>query len=141
MAWKKPAPIVPGSCCAGLASQTDLWANDNQIENLDEVEAALRPFQPTLSCLYLKVRQACTIHGSWLQGLRKAQAGWSLHATCVCRATLHWRHHDSAKSQQSVACLGTAPQGSPGTGGTDYRLRMQHLLSLCNNLCRTFTPL
>ena len=33
---------------------TDLWLNDNQIESLEEVEAALQPQRETLSCLYLK---------------------------------------------------------------------------------------
>lgn len=33
---------------------TDLWANDNQIESLDEVEAALASQQGSLSCVYLR---------------------------------------------------------------------------------------
>lgn len=33
---------------------TDLWANDNQIESLDEVEGALRSQAGSLSCVYLR---------------------------------------------------------------------------------------
>lgn len=33
---------------------TDLWANDNQIESLDEVEAALKSQAGSLSCIYLR---------------------------------------------------------------------------------------
>lgn len=33
---------------------TDLWANDNQIESLDEVEVALASQRGSLSCLYLR---------------------------------------------------------------------------------------
>ena len=41
------------SSCSPL-QLSDLWLNDNQIESLDEVEAALQPQRPTLSCIYLK---------------------------------------------------------------------------------------
>ena len=36
-----------------LEQLTDLWLNDNQIESLDEVEAALQAQRPTLTCIYL----------------------------------------------------------------------------------------
>lgn len=32
---------------------TDLWANNNRLGSLDEVEAVLQPISATLSCLYL----------------------------------------------------------------------------------------
>ncbi len=37
-----------------LTTLTDLWANDNQIEDLDEVEAALRTTAGSLETLYLR---------------------------------------------------------------------------------------
>lgn len=33
---------------------TDLWANDNQIGSLDEVEAALKSQRGSMSCVYLR---------------------------------------------------------------------------------------
>lgn len=59
------SPYVP-TCCRGAgnppthptlplsAQLTDLWLNDNAIESLDEVEAALASQRATLSCVYLK---------------------------------------------------------------------------------------
>ncbi|KAK2076804.1 hypothetical protein QBZ16_005030 [Prototheca wickerhamii] len=32
---------------------TDLWANDNQLESLEEVETVLQQYSQTLSCVYL----------------------------------------------------------------------------------------
>lgn len=33
---------------------SDLWANDNQIESLDEVEEALRSQHKSMTCIYLR---------------------------------------------------------------------------------------
>jgi hypothetical protein len=44
-----------GSCITSKMSKlTDLWANDNAIEDLDGVESALRPVRSTLTTLYLQ---------------------------------------------------------------------------------------
>lgn len=44
------------------AQLTDLWANDNALESLDEVEEALRSQRPTLSCLYLRGNPCAAAH-------------------------------------------------------------------------------
>jgi protein phosphatase 1 regulatory subunit 7 len=45
----RPLPTNP------LSPQlTDLWLNDNAIESLDEVEAALASQRPSLTCIYLR---------------------------------------------------------------------------------------
>ncbi|EFN52712.1 hypothetical protein CHLNCDRAFT_56306 [Chlorella variabilis] len=38
----------------GVLQLTDLWANDNQIGSLDEVEAALKSQRGSMSCVYLR---------------------------------------------------------------------------------------
>ena len=48
------ASCPPPPDCSQL---TDLWLNDNQIEDLDAVEAALQPQRQSLTCLYLHVRR------------------------------------------------------------------------------------
>jgi hypothetical protein len=45
-------PLLPAVPCR--LQLTDLWANDNQIESLDEVEAALASQRGSLSCVYLR---------------------------------------------------------------------------------------
>lgn len=45
-------PLLALPAC--LPQLTDLWANDNRIGSLDEVEAALASQRATLSCVYLR---------------------------------------------------------------------------------------
>ena len=50
-----PVCVHPCSTLLPLSLQlTDLWANDNLIESLDEVEAALKSQRGSLSCIYLR---------------------------------------------------------------------------------------
>lgn len=85
-------PYLP--CSSGSMSalrspshKTDLWANDNEIETLDEVEAALEPLQSTLSCLYLKVEVLLDRDVTSCVALRSKHLTFaSPHLTC--RATL-----------------------------------------------------
>ena len=37
-----------------IVQLTDLWANDNQLPSLDDIEAALNHHKGTLTCVYLK---------------------------------------------------------------------------------------
>jgi protein phosphatase 1 regulatory subunit 7 len=37
-----------------LTNLTDLWANDNGVEGMDEVESALKPISKTLEIVYLR---------------------------------------------------------------------------------------
>ena len=46
-----PPLTVAARACPQL---TDLWANDNKIDSLDDVEAALKSQRGSLSCLYLR---------------------------------------------------------------------------------------
>ncbi len=49
-----PSHAPPPTPPRPTAQLTDLWANDNQLGSLDEVEEALRSQRGSLSCVYLR---------------------------------------------------------------------------------------
>ena len=67
-------PLPTAAPCCGPPSHsssplqlTDLWANDNQLGSLDEVEAALRSQRGSLSCVYLRGNPCAAAHDNKLR--------------------------------------------------------------------------